>query len=271
MKRLALWFFSVSLFGATYVPWLNILPADRRGTVHASQLSVGTAATRPLSPKLGDMYYVTDGTSTSDCTTGGSTNHVPCVWNGSSWTALGSGSGGPATAIQTYTVGTLPSPSTGSIGYVTDGASATDCTTGSGSTKVLCIYNGSSWVGVAGSGSSPVHQFGGAFGTPGGSALSTGGVVYFVMPAACTINGWDILVDAGTATVKFWKIATGTAIPTSSNSINTSGVSISTGTAVHSTTVTDFTSTAVSAHDIGAVTITAVSSAAFVYATFECQ
>lgn len=115
-----------------------------------------------------------------------------------------------------------------------------------------------------------IHQYGGSFGTPGGTALSTGGVQYFTIPQACTINSWNILVDAGTATVKFWKIATGTAIPTVANVINTSGVAISTGTAVHSSTVTDFTTTTVAAHDIGAVTLTAVATAGYVQATFEC-
>jgi hypothetical protein len=123
-----------------------------------------------------------------------------------------------------------------------------------------------------GTGGTNTHQYGGQFGSVGGSALTTTNqTTYFVVPQACTIIGWNILADAGTATVKFWKIATGTAIPTVANSINTSGVALSTGTAIHSSTLTDFTTTAVSANDIGAVTLTAVSGAAFVYATFTCQ
>lgn len=125
--------------------------------------------------------------------------------------------------------------------------------------------------GAGGPGATVVRQYGGGFGTPGGSALSTGGITYFVVPQSCTINGWNILVDAGTATVKFWKIGTGTALPTIANSINTSGVAVSTGTAIHSATVTDFTTTTVTAHDIGAMTLTAVSGAGYVQATFECQ
>jgi hypothetical protein len=133
----------VTLAAQTQVPWLNIRAADRRGTVHASQVSTGTAQTRPLSPSLGDMYFVNNGASTSDCTAGGGTNHNVCIWNGSSWQTMGGG--GPATAIQTYTVGTLPSGTVGAIAEVTDGASASDCSTGGSSTDVICAYLGGSW------------------------------------------------------------------------------------------------------------------------------
>jgi hypothetical protein len=96
----------------------------------------------------------------------------------------------------------------------------------------------------------------------GGSAITTGqkgGIIR--CPVAGTITAYSISVDTGTCTVKFWKKATGTAIPTVSDNINTSGVAISSGTHVYSTTVTDFTSTAVTANDLFALNITAVSSA----------
>jgi hypothetical protein len=109
-------------------------------------------------------------------------------------------------------------------------------------------------------------------GDPGGSALTAASTTtaYVTVPFACTISAYNLLVDAGTITVKFWKVATGTAIPTSANSINTSGVSISSGTAIHSSTVTDFTSTAVSANDILAVNVTTVATAKFLNAVIEC-
>lgn len=94
----------------------------------------------------------------------------------------------------------------------------------------------------------------------GGSAITTGKVKgFFTCPYAATITGWNIVVDTGTVTVKVWKIATGTAKPTIANVINTNGVALSTGTAIHSTTLTDFTTTAVAANDIFAFDITAVS------------
>lgn len=53
----------------------------------------------------------------------------------------------------TLTVATLPaSPAKGVMAAVSDGASSSDCTVGSGSTLVTCQYNGSAWVQVAGSG-----------------------------------------------------------------------------------------------------------------------
>ena len=96
----------------------------------------------------------------------------------------------------------------------------------------------------------------------GGSAITTGKIKgFFTVPYAGTISGYNITVDSGTVTIKTWKIATGTAKPTSANSISTSGVSLSSGSAVRSSTVTDFTSTTVSVGDIFAFNIEAVATA----------
>ncbi len=111
------------------------------------------------------------------------------------------------------------------------------------------------------------------FGEPSGSALTAGATTtrYFTVPYACTIAAWNILVDAGTVTVKVWRKATGTAIPTSSDSINTSGLSLSSGTAIHSTTLTDFTSTVISANDIIGINLSAVATAKFVSFMLQCN
>lgn len=96
----------------------------------------------------------------------------------------------------------------------------------------------------------------------GGSAITTGKTKgYFTAPITGTITGWAIAADAGTVTFKVWKKATGTAVPTVADNINTSGVSLSTGTYVHSNTTSDFTSTAVTAGDIIAFNLTSVSAA----------
>ena len=84
---------------------------------------------------------------------------------------------------------------------------------------------------------------------------------YVVFPVAGTISAWSIGVDAGTCTVKCWKIATGTAVPTIADVINTSGVAIAANTYVRSTTLTDFTTTAVAAGDIFAFDLTATATA----------
>lgn len=64
-----------------------------------------------------------------------------------------------ANKIRNYTVATLPAATAGNTAYVTDGTSATDCTTGSGSTKVLCQANGSVWA-VVGAATNPAGSAG---------------------------------------------------------------------------------------------------------------
>lgn len=112
-------------------------------------------------------------------------------------------------------------------------------------------------------------------GTVGFGSNNSGGVTtgqigsYVTAPFAGTITAWDAAVNAGTFTIKFWKIASGTASPTAANAINTTGVGISTGTAIRSTTLTDFTTLAVAAGDIFGCAITAVSGAAIVSVQLE--
>lgn len=117
------------------------------------------------------------------------------------------------------------------------------------------------------------HGLSFTMGDPAGSALGTGSTVtdYLTVPFACTIHAYNLVIDGGTITVKFWKVATGTAIPTSGNSISTSGVGISSGTAIHSTTLSDFTTTAVSANDILAMNVTAAATAKYVNGVLECD
>lgn len=112
-------------------------------------------------------------------------------------------------------------------------------------------------------------------GDPSGSALTVASTTtdYVTVPFGCTVNAYSLaLAPSGTVTVKFWKIASGTNIPTVGNSINTSGVSISSGTAAHSTSLGDFTSTTITANDILAMNVTAVSGAtSFVNGVLGCQ
>ncbi len=53
--------------------------------------------------------------------------------------------------LQRFNVANLPrSPSTGMMFYVLDGSSTSDCTTGGGTNKVVCVFNGSAYVGISG-------------------------------------------------------------------------------------------------------------------------
>jgi hypothetical protein len=119
-------------------------------------------------------------------------------------------------------------------------------------------------------GGSPVRSLGWSF-DGGGATLTAGATGYFTVPFACTIAAWNIVVDAGTATVDVWKIATGTAIPTISNTITASATpAISTGTAIHSTTLTGWT-VSVSTNDIIGINLKVVSTATFVNLTLQCN
>lgn len=116
-----------------------------------------------------------------------------------------------------------------------------------------------------------IRSWGTTFGDTGGSALTAGSVVYFTVPYSCTISAFNITVDAGTVTFDIWKIATGTAIPTVSNSITASAnPSLSTGTALHSTTLTGWT-TSVSANDIIGIDLKTVATAKYAEIDVECD
>lgn len=107
------------------------------------------------------------------------------------------------------------------------------------------------------------------------NALTTSSVSQtLTVPFACTISAYNLAFspgDTGTITVKFWKVATGTAIPAIGNVINTSGVSIASGTAIHSTTVSDFTTTTVTANDMIAMVVTAVATTKSITGVLQCD
>ena len=107
----------------------------------------------------------------------------------------------------------------------------------------------------------------------GGSALTSGSTAtaYFFVPFACTISEWAATVDTGTITFDVWKIASGTAIPTVTNTITASALpAISSGTAKASTTLTGWTTT-VTAYDIFGVNINTVASATKASLILECD
>jgi hypothetical protein len=142
------------------------------------------------------------------------------------------------------------------------------------STNVSCALSGSKLtVSVPGgpSGNQNIRSVGGGF-DGGGSALTVAKVAYITNPPACTISAFNITVDTGTISFDVWKVATGTAIPTVSNSILTGGfLQISTGTAIHSTSTALFTTTTVSANDIFGFEIEAVSGATQATINLECD
>jgi hypothetical protein len=117
-----------------------------------------------------------------------------------------------------------------------------------------------------------IHAIAFPFGTPSGAALTAGVLGYLTIPFSCSITGWSIQVDAGTATVKFLKVAAGTAIPTiGANSINTSGVAIAANTVIQSTTLSDFTTTTVTAGDILAADLITTAGVGYIAPQLVCK
>lgn len=104
----------------------------------------------------------------------------------------------------------------------------------------------------------------------GGAALTSGVSKILAVPFGCTIAASILSVDAGTATVKTWKIASGTAIPTVANNISISGISISSGTSLPTPNASDFTTTTVTKNDIFIFNLFAVSGATQVNFILEC-
>ena len=143
--------------------------------------------------------------------------------------------------------------------------SGTTCVDNSGLNRTDCTTTG-----AGPSANQNIRSFGGGF-DGGGTALTSGATTYVTVPFACTIAAWNITVDTGTITFDIWKIATGTAIPTIANTITASALpALSTGTAIHSTTLTGWT-TAVSANDIVGVEINAVASATKASLVVQCN
>jgi len=141
----------------------------------------------------------------------------------------------------------------------------------------VAVTTTATWASLTPSGTRK-RGFGFLFGARKGTATMTAGDLgpALAVPYACTITAYSICAadtsDAapGTVTVKFLKVATGTAQPVAGNSINTSGVSLSSGTCVRSTTLSDFTTTTVTANDIVSATPTAVGTAVYASAQIEC-
>lgn len=105
----------VSLAGAQ-----TRLNLSRQGRVEES-----TVAALPASNNwAGRLFIVTDGSTSSDCTTGGGANRVLCEYNGSAWASLGGGGGGGASALNDLSDVTITVAATGEV----------------------LRYNGSAWV-----------------------------------------------------------------------------------------------------------------------------
>lgn len=110
-------------------------------------------------------------------------------------------------------------PASGFLRIWADSSTSTfKCINSSGA---ACFFSSS------GGGSGTLRAIGMAFGNTGGSALTSPTTQYVTIPFACTIQQWDMTVDAGTATVDVWKIPSGPVDwAGASGTVNTSGTAV---------------------------------------------
>ncbi len=94
-----------------------------------------------------------------------------------------------------------------------------------------------------------------------GTDVSAGQTIFVTIPYTCTITDWAVTSD-GTATIMLWSSPDSTQVPTDSDILTEHGLSLTTGTRIHSTTVSDFLGTAILAFDTIAVNLAAVGGSA---------
>jgi hypothetical protein len=130
--------------------------------------------------------------------------------------------------------------------------------------KELCTKDDAGAVVCAsdGAGNTLIHTFGCTF-DGGGSTITADSKCYSRIPVGGTITGWSIVAvgSSPTATIDVWKVASGTALPTNTETI-TAGAepALATGNALKSTTLTGWT-TSVTANDIAGFNVDAVANA----------
>ncbi|MGO9519563.1 MAG: hypothetical protein ACLPND_21205 [Candidatus Korobacteraceae bacterium] len=246
---------TVTISNPTTAASISVIPTTAQ-TSHQVIGTCGSATTfAPCALVLADLpaalfSLTTTGSGASTYSAG--TLNIPQY--GMPWTLTTTGNSGAAT----YSSNVLNIPQYGTPWTLT--------TTGSGaatySANVLNIPTPTA--------TTVVHSIGATF-DGAGSALTTSTTTYVTVPYACTIQAWNVTADTGTITFDVWKIATGTAIPTVSNTITASALpALASGTALHSTTLTGWT-TSVAANDIFAFTVNTVASATKASLALQCQ
>jgi len=132
--------------------------------------------------------------------------------------------------VPSYTVAAKPTGVVGLMIYITDGTSSTDCTTGGGSTKVLCIYNGSAYASVGSAGAGDIESVGNCTsGACDGTTMSWGdgtGPVVWTFSVTGTDATMSITADAFTLNTD---LALGANDLTLTGSIGTTGARVTKG------------------------------------------
>jgi len=179
--------------------YLYVCPAPSGGTPCPSPVSIysnvtlTTPVANPLFITFGSTvtFYIAPGTYTMEFPSAGYSVVV----------SIG-GSGGGVSITTVSGLASVPGKTKGTLAVVTDGNSATDCTTGSGSTVVICQYSGSVWAQAvaASSGSTAWSALTSGTNTNTGFALSpvATGTVPFTLtaPSGQTVDIYDWFLAA---------------------------------------------------------------------------
>jgi hypothetical protein len=147
--RLLIVLLAPSLWGQGVInPW--------RYTLGSTVAQLPAASSQP-----GTFYFVTDGASTSDCSTGGGSSKVICNSNGSSWSAVAGSGGGGSGTVSGQANGVIPlataSTTIGAQSHLDDGNTTAGTITSSepitisGTPHGLTIPAGTAVSGAAGS------------------------------------------------------------------------------------------------------------------------
>ena len=232
------------------------------GSVGFPNLATSASVTNivTINPSTGQLYYTASSAiGSGGGTPGGSNTQIQ-------FNANGAFSGSSAL---TFDSGSNTLILTGSL-TVTQNISASSFTgslfgTASFATTASYALNAG-----AGGASSQTGSFGASWDGQGGT-VTTGNTIYKVNTVSGSIRGWNILATGTnpTCTIDVWKVASGTSLPTVTNSITgSSAPALSTGNAVRSTTLTGWT-TALTPGDIFAFNINAVSAATKIFFNIE--
>lgn len=167
---------------------------------------------------------------------------------------------GAVNSVGGYKVNGAATASTILKGNGTNYVASTETYAAPGTSGNVMTSDGTNWTSSAVSTNYRVGGFTAHF-SRGGVAIQTNDTIItpWTCPYSGTITGYSISADTGTCTLKTWKKANGTAIPTIADVISTSGVSLATGTHIRSSTVSDFTTTTVTAGDMFMAQVTATS------------
>ena len=159
------------------------LDGNDLGAIHLTGIKI--ALLPPASGVNQRVYLVADGSSSSDCLTGGGSDAHYCYSNGSSWNALGGGGGGSGTVTNIATGTGLtggPITTTGTISCVDSTSSTKGCVQVDGTT---------------------ITATGGVISAPGGGGGLSGQTPNYLPKAttATTSTGPSIVEDQGTGVV----------------------------------------------------------------------